>query len=246
MVDRVKYFLLAALFLIVAGVIAYDSWNSGGPEHASSEANVDERLRAEVDSGGVPHIDPGKLQVEPKETGKQEPKIIKNGTPVGRGFPYDDTKKTPVKPKPKPEKKKLTPRRPDSIHVVRSGESLEKIALRYYNSRKGIAWIVDANGLRDANTIYANQHLIIPTKDGAGAAPRKRTNNAGAKTTAKGKKSPAQRTYKVKEKDGDLYAICRRIYGSKALGSRVARIMELNKIYSAAVKTGTVLSLPSK
>ena len=83
MVDRVKYFLLAALFLIVAGVIAYDSWNSGGPEHASSEANVDERLRAEVDSGGVPHIDPGKLQVEPKETGKQEPKIIKNGTPVG-------------------------------------------------------------------------------------------------------------------------------------------------------------------
>ena len=28
MVDRIKYFLLGLLFLIVAGVIAYDRWNT--------------------------------------------------------------------------------------------------------------------------------------------------------------------------------------------------------------------------
>lgn len=251
MVDRVKYFLLAALFLLVAGVIAYDSWNSGGPERAPSEANADDRLRAGVDSGEVPEIDPGPLQVEPKPGEKeQEPKIIRNG---GLPVPYrrEPEKKTPVKPrpeakpkpkpesKPKPEKKELVPRRPDRIHVVKSGESLERIAIRYYNTRKGIAWIVDANGLRDANTIYANQHLIIPTRDGM---PRKRTGRA----PSKGKKGTIPRTYKVKEKDGDLYAICRRIYGPKALGARVARIMELNKMYSADVKAGTILILPTK
>ena len=39
MADRVNYFLLGLLFLIVAGVIAYDRWNPGGEPPAEELAS---------------------------------------------------------------------------------------------------------------------------------------------------------------------------------------------------------------
>ena len=38
MADRVKYFLLGLLFLVVAGVIAYDKWNAPGAVPETADA----------------------------------------------------------------------------------------------------------------------------------------------------------------------------------------------------------------
>jgi len=254
MVDRVKYFVLAVLFLVVAGVIAYDRWNSGGPEPVDEACAEGERLRANVDSGEPPRVDPGPLQVKPKPDEERRdqdrdggPAIVKRGDVVRKGslnLPFEkkgtnrkpERKVSPNKPGPTPRPRKTPARTRRTVHIVQSGESLERIALRYYKTRKGIAWIVDANGLKDANTIYAKQRLVIPAR-------KESTRRAPTKTKAPRSRP---RTYTVKAGDGDLYAICRRFYGKSGQGSRVASIMELNKLYSADIAVGTVLILPSK
>jgi LysM repeat protein len=50
------------------------------------------------------------------------------------------------------------------IHVVKPGENLYRIALRYGTTVKAIA---AANGIRNPSLIYAGQRLIIPTYGGA-------------------------------------------------------------------------------
>jgi nucleoid-associated protein YgaU len=118
--------------------------------------------------------------------------------------------------------------------------TLEAIAIKYYGTREGIEWIAKANRLGNANRIFANQKLIIPArkempKEGA----------SGGTAAAKPSASVPSR-YKVKQGDGDLYAICRKFYGREGQGARVARVMELNHLYSADVKVGTVLILPPR
>ncbi len=49
------------------------------------------------------------------------------------------------------------------IHVVRRGENLTRIAIRYGTTVQAIC---RANGLRNANYIYAGQRLIIPSGGG--------------------------------------------------------------------------------
>ena len=49
------------------------------------------------------------------------------------------------------------------IHVVRSGENLFRLSLRYDTT---VAAIMAANGLTNADTIYVGQQLIIPTAAG--------------------------------------------------------------------------------
>ncbi len=46
-----------------------------------------------------------------------------------------------------------------TVHVVRYGENLTMIAARYGVS---VAAIMQANGLRNANFVYAGQRLVIP------------------------------------------------------------------------------------
>lgn len=255
MVDRAKYFVLALLFLVVAGVIAYDRWNSGGPEPAAEAGAESDRSHALVDSGEPPRVDPGPLQVEPKpaadrrKPGRESgPALVRGGSlvlPIDKQQPESKpARKTSGNrtrpnraPALTPQPKKKPVRTGGTVHVVRSGESLEKIALHYYKTRKGIGWIVDANGLRDANTIYARQRLVIPARKDS-------TGRRGPARKGPARKRP--RSYTVKAGDGDLYAICRRFYGTSGQGSRVARIMELNKLYSAEVASGTVLILPPK
>jgi nucleoid-associated protein YgaU len=132
-----------------------------------------------------------------------------------------------------------------AVHVVRKGETLEKIALEYYRTRDGIAWIAEANSLRDVNRISANDKLIIPARkemrrDGApesGGTARGSSSRPPPSTT----RIPS--VYVVK-KGENLYAICRRFYGSRGEGARVARIMEINDLWSADVRAGTKLRLP--
>ena len=48
------------------------------------------------------------------------------------------------------------------IHVVKSGENLSAISYKYYRDATQYIRIMEANGLKNANSIYAGQELIIP------------------------------------------------------------------------------------
>ena len=223
MVDRVKYFLLGLLFLLVAGVIAYDRWNSP----ATPESFGDNSARVDIDGSAPPTIDVPFVPQDDRQPDRKEP--------VDKLEPVED-EPIPAKKKPEPIKKKPAEQKPDRFHIVKAGESLERIALQYYNTRAGVVWIVDANGLKNRNVIFQNQKLIIPAR-------KELTKKAPVK------KAPASKVpsrYTVKSGDGDLYAICRRFYGASGQGARIARIMEMNALLSADVKSGTVLKLPPK
>jgi nucleoid-associated protein YgaU len=143
----------------------------------------------------------------------------------------------PVRPEPRPEVAPAAPK----THVIRKGETLERIAMQYYGTREGVQWIVQANRLDNPHKIRANTKLVIPAR-------KELTKDAGAKAEPAAKKTATKvpSRYVVKEGDKDLYAICRRLYGREGQGARVARIMELNHLYHAEVKPGTILILPAK
>lgn len=238
MADRVKYFLLGVLFLVVAGVIAYDRWNSAGEPQAVAE-------RPEADTGDdfdMSSVVPPRreLSVEQDAPPDRQPPADPQG-PIGPSQQPVPPATAPAPDRtPKPEARKPEAPAPDKTHVIRKGETLEAIAIKYYGTRDGIEWIVQANRLGNANRIFANQKLVIPAK-------KEMPKEGGLGGTAKAKpQGTVPSRYKVKENDGDLYAICRRFYGREGQGARVARVMELNHLYSADVKTGTVLMLPAR
>ena len=239
MADRVKYFMLGLLFLVVAGVIAYDRWNS-------RDGIQDEEVAAyEKDNSGKIFIAPDARDdesnlrtppINPKPvSGKERPLII---NPPVEEPPI-------VTPKPKPNVPK--PASKERVHVVRSGEALEKISRQYYPDKvyKGIDLIVKANGLRSANVITEGQKLIIPAMDAHGGSRpvvvKKET--PVKRPAAKKPSSGVPSTYVVKSSDGDLYKICRKFYGSSGEGARIARIMRENNLISIHVKAGTRLKL---
>jgi LysM repeat protein len=51
-----------------------------------------------------------------------------------------------------------------TIHIVKSGETIYKISMHYYNSREGEKLIKDFNDLKN-NEIYVGQKLKIPQKN---------------------------------------------------------------------------------
>ena len=227
MVDRVKYFLLGLLFLVVAGVIAYDRWNAPATPQVGE---APDRTKAEVKGAEPQKVDPKPLAFGPNAKPDDDAERLRD-----RKGPNARPKERPVKPEPAPDGKpeKKPKKQPAKTHIVKSGENLEKISLHYYNTRAGIDWIVQANGLKDRNRIFLNQKLIIPA----------RKESVSTKKT-KPVKIPSR--YVVKKGDGNLYRICARFYGSSGQGARIARIMEMNKLWSADVKAGTVLTLPPK
>ena len=244
MADRVKYFMLGLLFLVVAGVIAYDRWNS-------REGIPDEEVATYEKENS------GKIFIAPKDDG-DEPPLKRGGNTIIIDDPKPDTpplidnKKPPlVKPTPKPDP--VTPKPIASkqrVHVVRSGEALEKISRQYYPGKvyKGIDLIVKANGLRSANVITEGQKLIIPAMDARGGTRPVvvKERPADKPAPAKKPKSGVPSTYVVKSSDGDLYKICRKFYGRNGEGARVVRIMTLNGLSSVNVKAGTKLKLPPR
>jgi LysM repeat protein len=244
MADRVKYFLLGVLFLVVAGVIAYDRWNSAGEprdiaDRGGDTDTVGDIVMAPV-KGPERREDGAQLNVDPNAT-PIDPANVNPAPAPGPKEPAVQPEPVRVEPKPAPPKEEPKAA-PDKTHVVRKGDTLEAIAIKYYGSRDGIERIVTANKLGNRNRIFANQKLIIPAKKeiakegGSGG-----TKAAAAKPAASGKNSSR---YTVKDTDGDLYAICRRIYGANGLSARVHEVMKLNHLYSRDVKTGTILILP--
>jgi LysM repeat protein len=105
-------------------------------------------------------------------------------------------------------------------HVVAPGESLSQIALRYNTT---VAAIVAANGIFNANYIYAGQYLLIPSSVYYPPAPPP---------------SPGSSFYTVQYGD-TLARIARRF------GSTIWALVQANNIYNANfIYAGQVLRIP--
>ena len=219
----VKYFVLGLLFLVVAGVIAYDKWNT---EPFNTGLNTGNSAAL---TSNPPNIDPGpRAKPDPKPDPKPEPKV--DPKPEPRPEPKPDPKPEP-KPEPKPDPK---PQPKVRIHVVKSGDTLGGIASKYYGTSKAVSKIIAANpSIGDKNLIRIGDKLKIP--DG--------------KFTPVAEKpivvSKVPERYTVKRGD-NLYKICKKYYGSSGVNARVAEVMRLNHLYSANLKPGAVLVSPAE
>lgn len=112
----------------------------------------------------------------------------------------------------------------NQAHVVRRGETLFSIAVRYGTT---VQAIVQANGLPNPNYIYAGQRLIIPGAGSSGTG-----NNSGAASS-----SGASQVYTVRRGD-TLFGIAARY------GTTVAAIMQANGLRSSVIYVGQRLALP--
>ena len=222
MAERVKYFLLGLLFVIVAGVITYDQWIYRDTADRPVEQDTGDRF-----SMTVGRDEPPPVTTRGRRDTDREPVIEKQPLDVKRKPKPRPIVRPPIKPKP-PDAK---PAR-EQLHVVRAGETLGEIAQHYYKTNNGIIWIVDANGLANPNRIFEKQELVIPPPPGSA----KRV----ATRTTKPTKIPLRYTVKAGE---DLYTVCRRFYGTKGEGARVNKIMELNGLWTVKVQKGTVILL---
>ncbi len=224
MAERLKYFMLGLLFLVVAGVIAYDKWNT-----VEDPSSGPDQVAIKIDP--PPVVPPRPPAPEPQPAPTPDPVPPPNPAPVPHR-PADVPAPAPVPPTPAP--KPATAR----VHVVASGETLEEIAVRYYGTIKGVPRIVSANGLQDANRISVNQKLTIPDAEDAARQP------PAAREPRRDGGATVPESYRVKDGESDLYAICSRMYGAEGLSARVARVMDINGLWSASVRPGTVLRLP--
>ncbi len=110
-------------------------------------------------------------------------------------------------------------------HIVKEGDSLFKIAKKYYGSVKDWELIADANQdvIGDNNTVYVGRELIIPGIKGNAAGKK-----AGRKTytlSSETKVKKAGKTYTIKEGD-TLYKIAQDHYKN---GAKWEIIYEANK-----------------
>jgi LysM repeat protein len=238
MTDRVKYFLLGLLFLVVAGVIAFDRWNSREALMGSSE----DARRAARDDGNS-----GDTIVNPPIDDKTNSRLTIDPAPEPDPnlppFPSPDPRPAPdpePAPGPAPGPGPLAKPAASKTHVVKSGESLEAISRLYYPGKvhAGIKLIATANKIENVNRIRERQRLVIPAMNARGVRkPQVQTANKNTRVPS---------TYTVLASDGDLYSICRRYYGGKGEGRRIKEIMGLNNLWSANVRAGTVLKLPPR
>jgi LysM repeat protein len=113
------------------------------------------------------------------------------------------------------------------VHVVRRGDTLAKIALRYSVS---VTALSRANNVRNPNTIYVGQRLLIPTK-------KSRTTTANAKPAAA---NPSGSVHVVRR--GDTLAKISQRYGVSMQALRTRNnIRNVNRIY-----VGQRLNIPGK
>ena len=155
MTDRVKYFLLGMLFLVVAGVIAFDRLNSrdamnGGEETAREDENTGSSW---INPNGRR---PGGLVIDDRRGRDPEPEPAE--------VPPIPSRKPPVDPEPEPEPAPAPRPASAKTHVVKSGETLESISKLYYSRRwyKGIKLITEASAIDNPNRISIGQKLVIP------------------------------------------------------------------------------------
>jgi len=118
--------------------------------------------------------------------------------------------------------------RDGKVHVVRRGDTLAKIALRYGVS---VTALSRANNVRNANVIYVGQRLVIPTK------------NSPATSTSNSKPAAASSSGSVHVvRRGDTLAkISQRYAVSLTALRKINNIRNVNRIY-----VGQRLQIPGK
>jgi len=121
-----------------------------------------------------------------------------------------------------------SPEQASKVHVVRRGDTLAKIALRYGVS---VTALSRANNVRNPNLIYVGQRLVIPSKNSAARAAR------NTKPTAA---SSSGSVHVVRR--GDTLAKISQRYGvSLAALRNTNNIRNVNRIY-----VGQRLQIPGK
>ena len=151
----------------------------------------------------------------------------------------------------------------EKTYVVQPGDSVSSIARDQLGSMDQSQAIIDANGIKDANTIEVGQTLIIPDVAGQvmtsdndkGATPSptptaammKKADDVMEKEKTDSKMTPAMtisitgNTYTVKKGDF-LWDIAKRAYGD---GNKYTLIIEANTLRNPdRLEEGTVLKLP--
>lgn len=144
----VGFLLLAAI--VCAGIVFVELTSGRSPKAAA--AGSDDSLFCAVLGGSPPRVDPTDEPVS---------------DPTTQGDDFRGRDRTPPDPEPDPEPKQDPrddePKR-DVTHVVRSGDTLTRIAQDYFGSGDGrfVARIANHNGMREKNTIRPGDKLVIP------------------------------------------------------------------------------------
>lgn len=143
------------------------------------------------------------------------PTATDTATPTDTPLPTPTATHTPT----------ASPTPPYTTYVVRAGDTLLGIAIRFDTT---VQAIMAVNGL-NSTTIHAGTELLIPSGESSVPPP---TNTPSAATT------PAYTTYVVQSGD-TISTIAARF------GTTVPAIMELNRLTSTTIHAGTQLLIPS-
>ena len=132
--------------------------------------------------------------------------------------------------------------KPAATHLVRSGDTLDRIARRYQVS---VDELVAANGLLSANRIFPGQRLKIPAQGAppepveAAAATIGTDVTGGAEAVAAATLSAAEASRQHVVRKGESLARIARIYSVS-----VDAIRTLNELGSSLIHPGQVLAIP--
>lgn len=104
-------------------------------------------------------------QVPPPEPQPMEAAPRVTAPPVDTSVRVDPAPEAKAKSKPQPKENYAAPKKAQRVHVVRKGETLQKISMKYYKTNKNWQRIYQANrGVLkdDPNTISPGMKLVIP------------------------------------------------------------------------------------
>ncbi len=147
------------------------------------------------------------------------------------------------KDEPKEEPKKERPQRPTlpAVHTVRRGDTLSKIAKKYYGDKKAWPAIAAANNIADANQISVGQRLTIPVRPPADQEPSGPA-APDVVTTPEPATEPLTPAVHTVARGDTLSKIALRYYGKKGAWPRIARANNLPD--PDALRVGQKLTIP--
>lgn len=166
----VPLILLLLLLLLPVAILSFihlgDKPNAERVDSSSGEEvlfETDETNSPKENENNVKEKD-RKQETEKKENVTHQKKISSNEGPKRKSQPKEEVKKEKQKEEAPPEKNnENTEQGQDGFiyHQVQPGETLFRIAMKYYSSQQGVDRIKQANGL-SSNEISAGQTLKIP------------------------------------------------------------------------------------